>query len=115
VGLASPTLLAAGLAGNWLAPTVLDAGQEGSPLRRGELEHWASGAGLGVPDTNPACTEVSDLDAIAVVATVRTLPPLGEIGRLRKVRIIRPVRCTPGGTGLACFIVSVDHCYLAMA
>jgi len=98
-----------------LALASLDAGQEGSPVRPGELEHGAAGPRLGVPDTNPACGEVGHLDAIAVVPAVRTLPPLTEIGRLRKVRVIPPVLVNPGGTALACFIVSGYHCYLAMA
>ena len=98
-----------------LAPTSLNAGQEGSPVRPGELEDRASGARLRVPDTNPARSEVGHLDAIAVVSAVRALPPLGEIGRLRKVGTIPPVMVNPGGTALACFIVSGYHCYLAMA
>lgn len=84
-------------------------------MRLGELEDRASGACLRVPDTNPARGEVGHLDAIAVVPAVRTLPPLDEIGRLRKVCAIPPVMGTPGGTGLACFIVSGNHCNLAMA
>lgn len=100
---------------NWLALAVLEAAQEGSPVRPGEPEDGASGARLGVPDTNPARTEVGHLDAIAVVPAVRALPPLGEIGRLRKVGTIPPVMVNPGGTVLACFIVSGYHCYLAMA
>jgi hypothetical protein len=98
-----------------LAPTSPDAGQEGSPVRPGELEHGAPGARLRVPDTNPARGEVGHLDAIAVVPAVRALPPLDEIGRLRKVRVIPPVLVNPGGTALACFIVSGYHWYLAMA
>lgn len=98
-----------------LAPPSLDAGQEGSPVRPGELEDRAPGARLRVPDTDPARVEVGHLDAIAVVPAVRALPPLGEIGRLRKVGIIPPVMVNPGGTALACFIVSGYHCYLAMA
>jgi hypothetical protein len=99
----------------WLAPAVLDADQEGSPVRPGELEDGAAGAGFRVPDTNPARVEVGHLDAITVVPAVRTLPPLDEIGRLRKVRAIPPVWVNLGGTVLTCFIVSGYHCYLAMA
>jgi hypothetical protein len=98
-----------------LAPTSPDAGQEGSPVRPAELEDRAPSARLRVPDTNPARVEVSHLDAIAVVPAVRALPPLDEIGRLRKVGTIPPVLVNPGGTALACFIVSDYHCYLAMA
>jgi hypothetical protein len=94
---------------------VLEADQEGSPVRPGEPEDRAPGARLRVPDTNPARAEVGHLNAIAVVPAVRTLPPLDEIGRLRKVRVIPPVLVNPGGTALACFIVSGYHCYLAMA
>ncbi len=65
---------------NRLALAVLDADQEGSPVRPGEPEDRASGARLGIPDTDPARTEVGYLDAIAVVPTVGTLPPLDEIG-----------------------------------
>lgn len=100
---------------NRLAPAVPDADQEGSPVGAGELEHGAAGARLRVPDTNPSRAEVSHLDAISVVPAVRTLPPLGGIGRVRKVRAIPPVLVNPGGTALACFIVSGYHCYLAMA
>lgn len=98
-----------------LAPTSLDGGHEGSPVRPGELQDRAPGTRLRVPDTNPAGGEVGHLDAIAVVPAVRALPPLGEIGRLRKVGIIPPVMVNPGGTALACFSVSGYHCYLAMA
>jgi hypothetical protein len=101
--------------GPGLAPAVLDAGQEGRPVRPSELEDGAPGARLRVPDTNPARVEVCHLDAIAVVPAVRALPPLDEIGRLRKVGTIPPVMVNPGGTALACFIVSGYHCYLAMA
>lgn len=98
-----------------LALTGLDAGQEGSPVGPAELEDRAPSARLRVPDTNPARVEVGHLDAIAVVPAVRALPPLDEIGRLRKVGTIPPVMVNPGGTVLACFIVSGYHCYLAMA
>lgn len=98
-----------------LAPASLDAGQEGRPVGPGELQDRAPGARLRVPDTNPARGEVGHLDAIAVVPAVRALPPLDEIGRLRKVGTIPPVMVNPGGTALACFIVSGYHCYLAMA
>lgn len=116
MGLASPAR-GADRAGQvrWLALTSLDADQEGSPVGLGEPEDRATGVGLRVPDTNPARAEVGDLDTIAVVPAVRTLPPPDEIGRLRKVRVIPPVLVNPGGTALACFIVSGYHCYLAMA
>ena len=101
--------------GTGLAQAVLDAGQEGSPVRPGELEDRAPGARLRVPDSDPAGVEVCHLHAIAVVPAVRALPPLDEIGRLRKVGSIPPVMVNPGGTALACCIVSGYHCYLAMA
>lgn len=113
--LASPAPAGSRAGQGGLAPAVLDAGQEGRPVRPSELEDGAPGARLRVPDTNPARVEVCHLDAIAVVPAVRALPPLDEIGRLRKVGTIPPVMVNPGGTALACFIVSGYHCYLAMA
>jgi hypothetical protein len=116
MGLASPAPAGSRAGqGPGLALASLDAGQEGSPVRPGELEDRAPGACLRVPDTDPAGGEVGHLDAIAVVPAVRALPPLDEIGRLRKVHVIPPVLVNPGGTVLACFILSGDHCYLTMA
>lgn len=116
MGLASPAPAGSRAGqGPGLAPTSLDAGQEGRPVCPGELEDRTPGARLRVPDTDPARIEAGHLDAIAVVPAVRALPPLDEIGRLRKVGTIPPVMVNPGGTALACFIVSGYHCYLAMA
>lgn len=116
MGLASPgPCWQPGWPGPVLVPASLDAGHEGRPVRPGELEDRAPGARLRVPDTDPARVEAGHLDAIAVVPAVRALPPLDEIGRLRKVGSIPPVMVNPGGTALACFIVSGYHCYLAMA
>ena len=100
---------------SWLAPAVLDADQEGSPVGPGELKYGTAGTRLGVPDANPLRTQVGYFDTVAVVGAVRALSPLDELGRLRKVRAIPPVMVNPGGTVLACLIVSGYHCYLAMA